>query len=551
MKKLFKIRNQNKSTEQGFSIAVSTGFGLIIMIIGLTMMGRAMKDSSVSASQKIITRSDAAAQVGSTRLLSLIAKYPQLASVEDCKGSRNSADNVCPDGANDISWKNYSTKIPNLNIKSTDLAAFNKIRAGEWIDIDSSNPDKGQFRILGYNPSTNSALPGLIDAEGRVGQRGTGATATSDVQTGASQASADVFYTAPQAEKISDGTSSTPFPGIWLTSAPTATPNQYYLANGLLEDSYTGTNKLYADLDSTKAKVTEATKTPLRIVDFRPDKPASFTTGTNGQTLSDKPTTGNGANAKITLPGASDTPTTKTINGVATDVYEYYATNISKNVEVNTINSSGAGTNKPKKVIIYLDGDLDLSGSQEITHSCKDRQGTAVAAGSCDLSNFQIYGYKTAAKPNPVICTHGNKVIEAFIIAPDHTAGMKGGGSNDGGVQGALWAKSWGDGGSGCNSNSNHAGVQQKGTAGDLGAYFKSGTPTKTITSTTSATVSRKIASTTPSPTPSGTPSPTPSTTPSPTPSTTPSPTPSTTPVAGTPGTCKVKSKCGKCLQTY
>jgi hypothetical protein len=492
MKKLLKIRNQHKSTEQGFSIAVSTGFGLIIMMIGLTMMGRAMKDSSVSASQKIITRSDAAAQVGSTRLLSLIAKYPQLAGVKDCDGTRSSSDNSCPDDNTKTSWKNLS-KISNLTIASSDSTRLDAIRSGEWVDIDSTKPEKGQFRLAKYTPSTSGL--GNVDMEGRVGQNGTGNTATNDIQTGAAQANADVYYTAPQAEKISDGTSSTPFPGIWLSSAPAPT-NQYYLATGLLENSYTGDDKLYADLDITKAKVTEATKTPLRIADFRPAKPTSFTTGTNGQTLSDKPTTETEDDKKTkTLPGTSDTPTTRTINGVETDVYEYYATNISTKVVVNTVNSSGAGTNRPKKVIIYLDGNLDLSGSQEITHSCKDRQGTAVPAGSCDLSNFQIYGYKTATNPNPAICTHGNKVIEAFIIAPDHTAGMKGGGSDDGGIQGALWAKSWGDGGSGCNSNSNHAGIQQKGTAGDLGAYFPSitGGQTRTITPATPATVSRKL----------------------------------------------------------
>jgi hypothetical protein len=69
MKKLLVTRDRQKSTEQGFSIAVSTGFGLVIMMIGLTMMGRAMKDSSVSASQKTITKSDAAAQTGTARYL--------------------------------------------------------------------------------------------------------------------------------------------------------------------------------------------------------------------------------------------------------------------------------------------------------------------------------------------------------------------------------------------------------------------------------------------------------------------------------------------------
>jgi hypothetical protein len=481
MKKLLVTRNRQKSTEQGFSIAVSTGFGLIIMMIGLTLMGRALKDSSVSASQKTISRSDAAAQVGSTRLLSLIAKYPQLAGVNDCDGTRSSSDNSCPDASTTTSWKNLGN-ISNLTVASSDSTRLDAIRSGQWVDIDSTKPEKGQFRLTKYTPSTSG--PGNIEMAGRVGQNGTGNTATNDIQTGSAKSDAEIYFTAAQegqVEKINGAA----FPGIWLSHPKSVT--QIFVANGLLENlagNDEGTKKLYAHPDATiaAAKIpdgpADVNTTSLSIANFRPAKPTTFVA-----TLPD---------SSVTLPRPGDLPSkTQTINGVPTQIYEYsFPQTITQDVFVNTVNSSGSGTGNAKKVIIYLDGDIDPQGNNEITHTCKDRAGAPVASGSCNLSNFQIYGYKPySSTAIPKICLHGKHRVEAFIIAPGYTAGLKGGAKGKGGIHGALWARSWGEGGSTCNSSSEHPGVQQTGTAWtEVSSYFPTQTPALTITAETPAT---------------------------------------------------------------
>ena len=513
MKTLKTIRKRN-SSEEGFSLVTASGFGLVIMMIGLTIMSRAIRDSSISASQKVITRSDAAAQTGTTRVLALISEYPQLAGIKDCLGTRSDSDNSCPDDANAVSWANPG-KIPTLPASAYDTPSdlLNQIKSGAWQNIDTANTNKGQFRLARYTPPASGTGLGNVDLNGRVGQAANG---TNDVQTATAQAQSDIAYT-PEQQGALEKIGGAVFPGLWLTTAPNPT-NQYFLATGLLEDGYTGTNILYADLAEAKAKskTTVATKTSLRMANFRPAKLSSYTA-----TL---------PNSDVTLPRSSDIPTAKTINGVATDVYEYYSTGITQNVVVNTVNSSGSGSLKPRKVLIYLDGNIDPKDNNEITHSCKDRSGND-ATGACDLSNFQIYGYKPAGtSATPTICFQGNQRVEAFIIAPDHTAGMKGLGG--GGIHGALWAKSWGDGESGCNSNSNQAGVQQKGTAWtELAAYLTTPTITAAV-QVTPAQVGRKLTSSSLSSTPTTTPT----TTPTITPTITPTTTPTTSPLPTIPG---------------
>ncbi len=486
MKTLKTIRKRN-SSEEGFSLVTASGFGLVIMMIGLTIMSRAIKDSSISASQKVITRSDAAAQTGTTRVLALISEYPQLAGIKDCVGIRSELDNSCPDDANAISWANPG-KIPTLPASAYDTSSdlLNQIKSGAWQNIDTANTNKGQFRLASYTPPTSGTGLGNVDINGRVGQAANG---KNDVQTASAQAEADIAYT-PEREGVLEKISGAVFPGIWLSHPQPV--SQIFVANGLLEDltgNDAGSKKLFAHMTPNIAasKVvdgpSDVSTTALRIASFRPAKPSSY-----NATLPD---------SDVTLPRSGDLPKrTSTINGVTTEIYEYYFPGtITQDVIVNTVNSSGSGTGNAKKVLIYLDGDIDPQGNKAITHTCKDRSGGSVASGSCDLSNFQIYGYKPYnATAIPKICLHGKHRVEAFIIAPDYTAGLKGGGDGKGGIHGALWARSWGEGGSSCNSSSQHPGVQQTGTAwNELAAYFPT-TPTITAAvQATAAQVGRKL----------------------------------------------------------
>jgi hypothetical protein len=355
----------------------------------------------------------------------------------------------------------------------------------DWQYIDSTNPNKGQFKLASYEPSPrNQSGLGVVKMDGRVGQNAQG---KDDIQTGKGKSEGEIAYDPGlpaqpglPARKVA-ATDGLAFVGIWLSEGNVADSN-YFVANALLENKHT--SSLYGSLSATSkhesGRGDEAATTSLKIRDFLPDQPAAFA---NSNQLANKALIGNGNNKKVTLPQNGDVFTPETINGVETKVYRYYAQGLTKNLLIQTVNSaaptSGSATQTPTKVLLYVDGDIDMDGGAEVTHTCTTTQG-ASATGSCDLSNFQIYGYKTATNLNPKVCVHGNHKVEAFIIAPDHTAGMKGGG-NDGGIDVALWAKSWGE---ACGSSANKPGLEQKGTAWDAITPYLKPQPAKTIAAT-------------------------------------------------------------------
>jgi hypothetical protein len=156
---------------------------------------------------------------------------------------------------------------------------------------------------------------------------------------------------------------------------------------------------------------------------------------------------------------------------------------------VKTVNSTGAGTNQPLKVLLYVTGNINIAtGNTNVLLTCKNRQGYD-ATGNCDLNNFMVYGYNSSTNANPFISVQGRAKFQAFIIAPHHTVGMQGGGSV-GAIHGALWAKSWNsDPGIGSSSNST-PGVRQLGntstyTWADVASSFNPTARTSTTTVTT------------------------------------------------------------------
>ncbi len=458
MKKLLATRNRKKSTEQGFSIAVSTGFGLVIMMIGLTLMGRAMKDSSVSASQKVVTQSDAAAQTGIARYTAFLSKYPQLAEFPPSQ---------------------WIAKAPG----NAEVATYAN-RLDTWQNITASG-DNGQYKFVDYVPAP--VIPGLPPTtgtfviEGRVGQTSTGTG--DDLGTGKAIASIETTVdvtpvVTPTATPTTTPTATptvavtpTPtsqnvlFPALWLRQGPGSTASSadsanghYFSANGLLED--TSTDELYAKIGATKEdKGPLSPRTTLRIADFLPAKPTS-----NLNSL-------NNVSKALSLPKDSDTFTTETINGVSTKVYRYSVNSITlkgkDSVTVNTVNSSGSGNATPQKILFYLDGSIIPTTAQtRITNVCKNRDGSS--ATNCDLTSFIIYGYgqKTATN-TPKICSgNGTNRIDGFIIAPEYVVGHgSGSGNGQGGFKGAVWANNWSKSNSDCGQdNGNQMTVEQMNT---------------------------------------------------------------------------------------
>jgi Tfp pilus assembly protein PilX len=420
---------KGRSNDEGFGLAVAVGFSLVAIMIGMTIVGRSLKDSGVSAAQKTTSRSLSAAEAGVTRYLSLInsdrylARYPHTAATGDSWATSTTIPRgaVCPGvGGGSVT----ATVTPNQT-------------ANTWIDLDSSNPQKGQYRLISYTPPTAPATTGVLVVEGRISQRGTGSTASSDVSTGTTKLQVDI--------PVSTASSSTsPFPGLWL--------NQ----------DITSSNKINADIRiSCQAADIAPALSPHRMTGTTytissvtmpmppiPEKVAPFITLT-GINLQGKST--------LTLPRSGDI--------LPSDgIYRYSIPSIAiqgqgeliiQTVNTPPVGSSSVGAIPPQKVILYVDGDIDISGKGEISHSCKNTNG---AVAPCNLSNLQIYAYNTAGASAPKICVGGNGKLDAFLFAPDYAVGFNGSGNEVGAISGGVWAKEWG-----C-SNPPKLGLVQTGT---------------------------------------------------------------------------------------
>ena len=435
-KKLIAIL-KNQSPEQGFSLVVATGFGLVIMMIGLTIVGRAIKDSSVSASQKTISRSFAAAESGVTQYLSFINRNRWVAN--------------SPDSGTTTSWANPAEirTLYNTGTITTIQAASQKT----WRDLDPGNATKGQYRLISYQPPISGGTQGILTVEGRVNQSGTAITDPDDIRVGKTRLQVVISV---NPFNISD----LPFSGIWLNDG-TGTIGQIFKANGRLSSTRPTNLDLYTwpeyVSNQQRGIGNQAPLTSLRISDFLPPKPTPFLNSDLTARLN---------SGDVTLPDrVKDIPDTEIIDGVQMKVYRYPAGDLTSkyNLVVNSINSAPTGTELPEKVIIYLDGNIDLKGNAEIKHNCTDRNG--ITANSCDLNNFQIYGYNPANQPRK-ICTQGAFSIQSFIIAPTYTAGINASGSGQGGFKGAVWVNNWGR---PCNNlTSNQLAVTQSGNWGQV-----------------------------------------------------------------------------------
>ncbi|MBW4640760.1 MAG: hypothetical protein KME05_21550 [Gloeocapsa sp. UFS-A4-WI-NPMV-4B04] len=161
MNKNLKSALKNSSSEQGFAIPIAVGMGLVMLLIGTTMIVRSQGDEVTALTQKATNRGLSAAETGITRYQSLIndnraiAKYPRVGTpgwttavnipgIGNCSGSNTTGSTVVTNAATTI-----------------------------WRSVDSTDPSKGQYRLVEYTYSpTAGATPGTgtLTVEGRVNQ---------------------------------------------------------------------------------------------------------------------------------------------------------------------------------------------------------------------------------------------------------------------------------------------------------------------------------------------------------------------------------------------
>ena len=81
MNKKLKIALIYRTSEQGFALPVAIGLGLIMLLIGATMIVRSQGDQVTASAQKATASSFDTTETGITRIQLLLSKYGFLAAI--------------------------------------------------------------------------------------------------------------------------------------------------------------------------------------------------------------------------------------------------------------------------------------------------------------------------------------------------------------------------------------------------------------------------------------------------------------------------------------
>jgi hypothetical protein len=465
--KLFFLANlsrQKIGSDRGFALPMALMVGLVILVVGVTMIIRAQGDQSKVISQKAKAVADAAAETGLTRLQNMITQNPAIAqySMEEWQtaiaayqANSNTSDATLAGIVKSIKSQSCTAAAQtDANIKSNLVASVGVMTTSSTTAQSLPNPDSGnsnfaphyQLKKYYYYPDGTAKvqLVGLAGANGN--------------------AKSNLVTTIP----VSGGTVSNPtasaFPGLWVKQYLRAGQNNNNPGTLDAHVAYdcsmnvgtfttqpgNGSASGYTEYVSsgssgggTAVRVALPTGQPAPEVSVipMPDPPSSAPSGVTPASLG-------AITGSLTLP-RSGTDTTASANYKASNqTYYYTASSISGN-GVNLQFTPG------QKVVILLTGNIDIGGSSQITHNCG-------STANCDATDVQILGSTT--NTSGLFATGGNSAVcSIFFWAPTYTVDMNGGGnagdcSSGANQNGIYWVKAWQGGGQGSHDALNQSG---------------------------------------------------------------------------------------------
>lgn len=392
-----------RKSQAGFALPVAIGMGLIILLVGLTMLLRS-QDSQVSAiAQKDTAKSLNAAETGVNEIRNLINDYRELAEFPACDGVWDS-NNLCPDGSSIKSWKNpgniantFLGCVADNNSRITNLA-----KRTVWHAVDSTDDSQGEYRLIDYDVASDT---GTLTVQGRVN---------------AGQPSESVSQVAVQFRVFPSPSN---LPGLWVRDSATTdeidadilgkcnnpTPPKRITAQPI-------NNHQARQLDLAAAGIT------MPAAPGKPDPSIDITNIT-------------------TLPDGFSGELPRKSGGIPTDtpdsdgVYRYSISNIENALTINNSNPAEPLV----RVELWVDGDINLQG-QKINHDCGTRT-------NCGALTVRIFGPESSGN---IILDQGTVVCNVFIHAPAYQVTNKDSGSSssdDCGANkkntGVFWVDTW------------------------------------------------------------------------------------------------------------
>ncbi|TAE57156.1 MAG: hypothetical protein EAZ76_05095 [Nostocales cyanobacterium] len=508
------------SGESGFAIVIAVSLGLIMLMVGLTMMLRSQNDQTIASTQKQTEETVAIAEKGVAYYQSFFNSsglYRRLAQFPDCR-SRSIDDDPgtdCTDrnpdpatttvNAAEWSWSNARHITGFSRACSADFTALTDVYAStDW--KDANNPSSAtlgpkQFRLVKYEyirntSATNIGGLGRLTIEGRITQ--------------GSNSNSNKSITRLQVDiPVGDGDMySMPVPGVWVGSRTDAdgTGSSNIDGDVLVNRCFNAANTTDATNFATMqnniiaphtARVSDIAMPAIpsditdieeRVISTPAENPPRLTPSDNPfDDEFDQPgyiDLGT-INRDITLPDNTEDFSDSSNPKVADGRFRMDLVG-KEDVHVYKIDGFGNGTTTVRirpgaKVAFLLRGNIvnnvsiicDSSrpnlSTDTIPSNPYDSPGT-----SCNPTDIMIYGME----PTGQICINGNRKIEGFVFAPGYTVGVAGGGNaSPGNFVGAVWANQWrGDGGDcptgGTGSPTTH--VVQVGTWDDYPSFVGS-----------------------------------------------------------------------------
>ncbi len=407
------------------------GFGFLMLLLGLTMVIKSQRDRITNVSQDSTAQSEAIAEAGVAIEQNFINANRSIAASNACNSWNT--DGSCADTTG-TSWATATSP-------TTIAAAATRT----WQDIDSSNPTKGQYRLIDYTFSNIAPPPGTLGTstlvvEGRVKQQGSGGTATSNAATSTSRLSVTMNVTA---------TASPTFPGLWVQTGTGTKASGSAAVKTYFQDSSPG-GAATANLSNPASVLLQAlavSETPGLPFPSLPGG-GVFNPPPNGSGVYSIPAgiSLSGSNT-MTLPQSGDTANSG-------NVYTY---NIGQSG--NVINLSGSssitvGKGTGDTVALYLNGGLQVSGGTKIVVTPGSKMilyvnGNVQMSGGSSfpaivnsnpdgtlggVQNAQIYVYGSQK-----IQLSGSSNMSAFIFGPNSSVDMSGSTN----FSSAVWANSW------------------------------------------------------------------------------------------------------------
>ncbi len=424
MRRKLRTALKRRASEQGFALPIALGMGLVMVLVGTTMVLRSQDDQVTASAQKATNRGLSAAETGITQYQSLInrnriiAMYPRTGT---------------------FSWTSAAS-IPGIN--STCGGGASGVTAAattDWKNVESGDATQGQYRLVDYTYPTPGVpgANGTLTVEGRVNQSGSGNAATSTSSTATTKLVVNV--------PVQAGSLNTIVPGLWVkNSAITDMGSDKINGNLLINSCPPAASATTANLkDPTTQKVIA---NPVSFPDT-PALPASYYTLTEspfGKTFP-RPA----IPAVPAVPATKKKPAVPEIPEVPGDVpgadgyYHYLISDLvgNGNDEI-TISPS-------KKVIFYVKGNIDLSGNPDLNKTSGNTPDQLQIYGntytSLSTTKYGCVPGTTLGSSCPTLTAHlnGTGTMRAFIHAPDATGSVNGGGNTNGNFVGSMWLKDW------------------------------------------------------------------------------------------------------------